>query len=223
MLRFSKSLAFWKPGMPKGASRKRSLRSLCCGGAIFLWLFSGVVIAQTNTGKRQTDKSSDTKTSRISIASNSGPPGSVVVLPIYFTPAPGERIGRLKLELSFVSPSLKFEKIETAAAGKAGNVEVTSDVGTAKNAKGTESTTVTVLANLPSREGPTKGMPAGMLAALNFRINQKARPAKIILHAKAEGERLESNTPVDLSVSDAHIEVAWVDAPPSVSCFFFSH
>ncbi len=193
---------------------RRLLVSICLAAVWFCFGESGH--SQTNAGGQK-----PARTRRLQIASNSGPPGSIIVLPVYFTPLAGEHLSRIQLSVTYSTPSLKFLKLEPAAAAAKSGIEVTGAAKAGKNEKGIESTIVTIIAS--SKASSSQGIPQGLLGSLRLRIGEKARTATIVLHAKASGEMLESNAPVEISVSDAHIEIAWVDAPPSVSCFFFSH
>lgn len=204
---------------------KKLAFAICLGNILLLGLLCPVDAAQVNAGKASRKKAADAKTTtRLEIANNSGPPGTVVVLPIYFTPAPGVEAGRLKLAVTFESANLKFVKLEPGVAAPKGNFGLSSDLKVSKSEKGLETATLTVLASISSPEPPTKGIPGGMLGYLTLRISEKARPGTIDLHIVAEGDEWGSNTPLkNLRTSHAHVEVAWVDAPPSISCFFFSH
>jgi len=180
--------------------------------------------AQDQAGTAQRDTAGIAgKPTKVALAKNSGPPGTSVVVPIYFTPAEGVQVGRVKLEVNFVSSSLKFEKLQPGVAAKAGKVEISSDVSTVKNAKGVATSTVIVNASAASADA-AQGIPQGILAYLALKISEKARPGTINLRASVEATELGSGAPLkNVQAIGAPLEVAWVDAPPSVSCFFFSH
>ena len=164
------------------------------------------------------------KRTRVALASNSGPPGSVVIIPIYFTPAAGVEVGRLKLTVNFVSASVKFGKLERGIAAQVPDLEFRSEIQFGKNEKGLETSTLTVVAGFSSPEPPKKGIPGGILGYLNLRIIEQAPAALISLRTTAEGAELGSNKPLtDIESPAAHLEIAWVDAPPNVTCFFFAH
>jgi hypothetical protein len=184
-------------------------------------LAAGQATRPTNPGSSPADPS---KPTRVALASNSGPPGSAVVIPIYFTPAPGSEVSRLKLEINFVSVNLKFDGLERGVAAKIPNLDLTSDLQVSKNSKGVETSTVTVLASFSPSAVRTKGIPGGILGYLKLRIGEKATAAIITLRTKAEGSLLGSNARIaNLQSSDGLVEISWVDAPPNVTCFFFTH
>ena len=210
-------------------SMKDFARFVC----LYCGLCNGLVLAESGhlaaaqqaapkaPGNERADSASYSK---VSLASNSGPPGTVVVLPLYFTPAKGREAGRLKAEVSFPSASLKFEKIAPGVAAKKANLEVTSSTRAGKNDKGEETTALVIEASLPLSAKSGKGIPAGMLAAITLRIPDKAKPSSVNLHMTVEGTQIGSGAALsDLHVSDAKVTIVWVDAPPSISCFFFSH
>jgi hypothetical protein len=117
----------------------------------------------------------------------------------------------------------------TRAGGGSGKPEAGSELPQrqlkiSKSAKGVETSSLTVLASFSSQEPSKKGFPAGMLGVLTLRISEKAHHGMINLRTVAEASELGSTEPLkNVRTSNAHVEVAWVDAPPSISCFFFSH
>src|SRR5262249_55585538 len=137
-----------------------------------------LAIAQANQSRSSISDDSG-KSTRVAVASNSGPPGSAVVIPIYFTPAAGAEIGSLKVEISFVSVNLKFSGVERGVSAKLPNLDFTSDVKEGKNAKGIETSTVSIHATLRPVAGRSKGILAGALAYLDLRISAKANAATI--------------------------------------------
>jgi len=145
-----------------------------------------------------------------------------VVLPIYFSPEQGVEVGSVRLLVTFPSANLKFEKLERGATAR--NVGLTSEVHFGKNDQGVSTATLTVIATVASSEPSAKGISAGMLGTLTMRISDTARHGVIALRTAAEAMDLETNKPLqNVRAAGARVEVAWVDAPPSVTCFFFSH
>lgn len=205
-----------------GDRTARLLFSLFLGAAMLTGLLCRSAVAQRGPAKGPASSAGESKnTTKIQLASNSGPPGTAVVLPIYFTPEQGVEVGRVKLQVIFPSANLKFEKIER---GIAKNVELSSNVSVSKSDKGVQMTTVTVIASVSSSESARKGLAAGMIGALDLRISPKAPHGIINLRTVAEAAELETDRPLkNVRGGSAKVDVAWVDAPPSVTCFFFSH
>jgi hypothetical protein len=157
------------------------------------------------------------------LGGTSGSPGQSVVVPIYLSPPEGVEVGRLKLEITFVSVNLKHEKTEPGIAADMANAKVNGEVTLGKNDQGVETSTVTVTVEAPSGT-PPKGVPAGLLAYLTLQISEKGRPATIALRTKLEATELGSGKKLDqLRSADAEIEVLAPGTEPAVACFFFTH
>src|ERR1051325_6699792 len=69
----------------------------------------------------------------IVLGGTSGEPGEEVVVPVYLTPPEGISIGKLDLEITFVSVNLKYEKIESGIAADMAGAKVTGDTTGGKN------------------------------------------------------------------------------------------
>jgi hypothetical protein len=161
-------------------------------------------------------------TTRVALGSTSGTPGDAVVVPIYVTPAEGARIGTLKIEVSFVSVNLKFDKTDRGIAAEMGDVQLVSDVKESKNDKGVDTSTLVLRATAP--EAAKTPIPAGLLGYITLKISDKGRPASIALRAAAEGTEFGSSKPLaNLKALDAEVEVLAPGTQPAVACFFFSH
>lgn len=193
-------------------------------GKLFLWslvcagLLCQAAAAQEESGKAQEKEPIDTKTTtRITLGSSSGTPGTSVVVPIYFTPAEGVEAGHLKVEVTFVSANLKFDKVERGIAAEMGDVDLKDELKTAKNDQGVETSTLQVEASAK------KAIPAGLLGYITMKINESGRPANITLRASAEGSDLNSKPITKLRAFDAQVEVLAPGTQPAVACFFFSH
>jgi len=163
-------------------------------------------------------------TTRVTLGSTSGTPGTSVVVPIYFTPAEGSEVGRLQLQINFVSANLKFDKLETGIAAELGNVDLDSEIQEEKNDQDVPVSTLTVNASFLTPEPPAKGIPQGLLGYITFRISETGRPATISLRTQAEANELKTNQPVaELRSFDATVEVLAPGTQPAVACFLFSH
>lgn len=193
-------------------------------GIVLLFWLGVAVAAPQESGTEAEAVEIDPTTTRVIVGSASNSPGTSVVVPIYLTPADGAEVGRLKLDVNFVSTNLKFTKFEHGLAADMGKVDLSAEVKTTKNEKGVETSTLTVLASTSSAEPPAKGIPAGLLGYLTLQINEKGRLAKISLRATAEGTELKTNKPIqNLRAIDGKVEVVAPGDEPLVTCFFFSH
>ena len=196
---------------------------------VFFWYMLVMVLvcqaaAQEQSGEAEKYLIDPKTTTRITLGSSSGTPGTLLVVPIYFTPAEGVQVGRLSLDVNFVSANLKFSKLDRGIAAELGNVDVSTDLQVGENEDGVETTTLSITASIPSEEPSEKGIPAGLLGYLTMRIEEDGRAASITLRTSAEGSTLGSNEPLENLISlDAKVEVLAPGTEPMVACFFFTH
>lgn len=162
------------------------------------------------------------KTTRIALGKSSGQPEQTALIPIYLTPPKSIPVGRVQLRVTFVSANVKFDKVEPGPTADNGKVKFSTDVATAKNESGIDTSTVTILAELS--DPSAKSLFAGLLAYLSLRVSANARPAKITLTTSAEASRPGSSDPLpDVRAFGAELEVQAPNSGPMVVCFFFSH
>lgn len=196
---------------------KTAVVALCAAGMLSL------LAAQKSNEAEPAAEEIDTKVvTRVTLGSGQGTPGTSVVVPIYFAPASGTEIGRLKINVSFISENLKFASLERGIAAETGAVEMKTSLQTAKNDKNLEVSTLTIEANTP---GPGKSaIPAGLLGYLQMKINETGRPAKIAIHAQAAANVSGSGqAAANVRGFDGHVEVFAPGDMPAVNCFFFTH
>ncbi len=161
---------------------------------------------------------------RVRIESANAIPGASFSTPVYFTPGKGAAVGRLKIEVNFVSANLKFVKLDHGLLVEKHDLELKSELKTDQNEKGVETSTVMILASFPSAASPKEGISDGVLAYLVFRVDEKGRPAKIALRVDAEATDLKTNKPMqNLQALNAEVDVYAPGNLPTVTCFFFSH
>jgi hypothetical protein len=176
--------------------------------------------AQKEAAKGQGKEEIDPKTTtRITLGSSSGTPGTSVVVPIYFTPAEGVQANHVNLEVNFVSANVKLDKVERGIAAEMGDVDLKNDLKTAKNDKGVETSTLHIEAQAPDK----KPIPAGLLGYITLKISETGRPANITMRANAEASDLASKPISKVRGLDAQVEVLAPGTQPAVACFFFSH
>lgn len=191
-----------------------------CGTMLVLWLGQAASGAQESRGTQEFDPN----TTRLTLGSASGSPGTSVVVPIYFTPAAGVEMNRLKVVVNFVSANLKFSKIERGYTTEAAEVDLSTEIRAGKSEEGVETSTLTIIALLSSAERPEKGIPAGLLAYLAMKIDEAGQPGTITLRGSFEAVELRSNRPIqDLRPFSATVKVLAPGLEPLISCFLFSH
>ena len=163
-------------------------------------------------------------TTRVTLGGASGTPGTSVVVPIYFTPAQNVEVGRLRLEVTYVSVNLKFSKLDKGIAAELGGVDVQAEMKTGKTDRGLDTQTLTITASFLSPQPPAKGIPPGLLAYLTLAIGQDGRPASIGLRPTAEAAELGADRPVqNLRAFGTQVDVLAPGTQPLISCFFFTH
>jgi hypothetical protein len=196
-------------------------RRLLAGAALWAGMFAAASAQETANPPQE--KPIDPKTTtRVTLGSTSGTPGTSTVVPIYFTPAENTVVRRLRLEVVFVSRNLKFARLDAGIAAELGKVELQTEVQEGKNEQGLETSTLTLTATAPP--SAQKGIPAGLLGYLTFQINEGAPPATISLRASADAAESLGGKPVaDVRAFGAQVEVMAPGEQPMVVCFFFSH
>lgn len=161
---------------------------------------------------------------RVTLVDTSGTPGTSVVVPLYFTPAENLAVGWLKLEVGYVSASLKFSRLDRGIAAEMGSVDVDAEVKEGKNERGLETQTLTITASFLSPDPPKLGIPFGLLAYLTLKISETARAASITLRSSVEARELGTNKPVqNLRAVETKVDVLALGTQPLISCFFFTH
>ena len=193
---------------------------------LFRCLYSGVFVTSllynTAPTQAQSNNKSDDNTLRLALGNTSGEPGESVVVPVYFTPSAKLHVGRLDVHVTFVSANLKFDKVESGIAAETGNVEISHQLQVGKNDKGIETSSLSIEASAP--ESSSQGIPSGLLAYVQLKINATGRPATISLKTSVEATEAGTNRKLDKIVAaDSTVEVIAPGSEPAVVCFFFSH
>jgi Cohesin domain len=188
----------------------------CC--VLTATLFCSIGKAQENSSR----KSGENDSIRVSLGSVSGEPGESVIVPVYFTPNEGARVGKLSFRVTFVSANLKFDKVEPGIAAESGNVQLSHDLNVERNDKGVETSTMDLQFTAP--DSAAAGIPSGLLAYIHLRINASGRPATITLRTTAEAAEVGTNRQLPLRLApNATVEVIAPGSELPVVCFFFSH
>ncbi len=198
-----------------------------CRSALLMALYAGMSFPAPAQGPADSSDAppiDPQTTTRITLGSSSGTPGTSVVVPIYFTPAEQSTLGRLQVGIEFVSRNMKFAKLDIGASAEIGNVILEQETTERKNDQGLEITSLTIRASLPPSSEAGKGIPAGLLGYVTLQVLESAGPATISLRANAEGTRLDNGQPIeDMRAFGAEVEVMAPGTEPMVVCFFFTH
>jgi cohesin domain-containing protein len=192
--------------------------------ALFVLALIATGCANSLAAQQAQEATSSGPSANVVLGGTSGSPGESVTVPIYLSPPGGKAVGRIKLEVTFVSVNLKYVKTEPGIAADMGNVEVKSESVSGKNDKNLETTTVIVSAAAPSGGDGEKGIPPGLIAYINMRINESGRPATIALQTKLQATEFGTEKTLEqMKSADAEVEVVAPGTEPVVACFFFTH
>ena len=83
----------------------------------------GARYSSASAAQQGQSASSSEASANVVLGGTSGSPGESVTVPIYLSPPNGKEVGRIKLEVTFVSVNLKYVKTEPGIAADMGNVE----------------------------------------------------------------------------------------------------
>lgn len=206
------------------SNRRKAMRLLVLSAMAWLAPFNlGLQARQSAEGAAPAAPPIDPKkTTRLTLGSTSGTPGTSVVVPIYFTPAEEEPVGQVKLDVNFVSKNLKYAKLDLGAAAEIGELEIVTESKDGKNDQGLETTTLSLRAAV--RGGTGKPVPSGLIGYLTLNILETAVPANISLRAAAEAVKAGNAGPAgDVRAFGAQVEVLAPGTEGTVACFFFTH
>ena len=185
--------------------------------ALFAFLCLGSSAAAQN---EQVDPET---TTRVTLGGTSGTPGSNVVVPIYFSPARGAAVGRLRLEVAYVSVRLKFSKLDKGIAAELGGVDVAVEVQDGKNAQDLDTQTLIITASFLNTTPPPTGIPSGLLAYVTLSIGDDERPVSITLRPTVEASLVSGGPVPNLRAFETQVDVLAPGTQPLLSCFFFTH
>lgn len=176
-----------------------------------------------SAARAQGQQAADENSTRVTLGGTSGTPGNGVVVPVYFTPQRGVAVGRLHLEVTYVSLNLKYSKLDKGIAAELGGVDVAIEVKEGKNAKDLETQTLIIDASFLEQPPPATGIPSGLLAYITLNISMEGRPASISLTPKVEGSLVSGEPVPDLRAVASQVDVLAPGTQPLISCFFFTH
>jgi hypothetical protein len=148
--------------------------------------------------------------------------GTTAAIPLYYQAGKDTRLRSLRLELDFVSNSVKFDKAEKGIVAGAQAFDLTVEAKELPpDDKNLTHTRLTVNVALPGVDSQ-KPLPEGLWAFLNFRIPPDAKPFSIALNPISVSAQDMAKKPVEVAVEAGKIIVSVPDAPLP-GCFFFSH
>ena len=148
--------------------------------------------------------------------------GTTATIPLYYQPAEDTPIRSLRLEVDFVSNSVKFAKAEKGIAAEVQDFDlavVTEELPA--NDQELSRTRLKIEVAVVD-EDPGKALPQGLWSFLEFRIPDDAKPFAISLNPASVSAQDEAGQPVEVTVEAGKVIVSVPDEP-LVGCFFFTH
>lgn len=162
---------------------------------------------------------------RLAIDTQTGVPGTNVVVPLYFSPPQAVELRAISVEIEWVSKNLKFVRLEKGISAEAIGAQVNGKVtGPTQEAKSIEHSTLRI--DVTTDKDAKKGIPDGLLAYLTFQVSADAQPFAIELRPKlvsAESVGAAGKKFTQAEVQTGKVNVELPGLPPYVTCFFFSH
>ncbi len=191
------------------------------GTLLALLAFCSTAGARNQQANDQVDPET---TTRLTLGGASGTPGSGVVVPVYFTPAQGVAVAQLRLEVTYVSVSLRYSNLDKGIAAELGGVDVAIEVEEGQNEQDLDTQTLTITASFLNTDPPATGIPSGLLAYITMDITDDGRPASVTLRPTVEATLVGSGDPVpNLRAFETQVDVLAPGTEPLISCFFFTH
>ena len=146
------------------------------------------------------------KEAQISIEMDSGSPGEVVSLPLYFIPPRSEKIGRIIIEVKYPSGELIFVKFDPGSS----DTDTKTHSG---DSNGTVSFEMTA----------AKSIGEGLLGYLVFRVSKDAQPGNVPVSILRAVSYNDADSEVPMQASGSAVEVVPKGFTPYIGCFFFTH
>lgn len=189
-----------------------SISAIAIGLVSLPWL--GVAAAQ--------DPSASAAGGSVVVGTVASEVGTTVAIPVYFEPGKNSRVRRLHMEIDFVSNSIKFAKAEKGVASKDLNFEINVAANELPpDDKKISHTHLKVDVSVTDADA-SKSLPSGLVAFLNFKIPENAKPFSISLIPLSVSGEDAAKKPVEVAAEAGKVIVSIPDAPLA-GCFFFSH
>lgn len=160
---------------------------------------------------------------RVAVGEITGTPGSILMLPLYYTPDPKLPVKDVSVEIEFVSNTLKFDKLSAGVAAEEAGATVKGSLVDGKpDDKGIARSKLTVTAELPTDKA-SAGLPDGLMAYLLFQVSIEAKPFAIRMLTKVNSATDPQSKPVKVNAQNGLVILELMDMMPEATCFFFTH
>ena len=189
---------------------------LAIGGILFL------LSSPRLAGAAQERKAGREPASNVVVGTVASERGTTAAIPLYYQPTKNSAVRSLHLELDFVSNSIKFAKAEKGVAAEGLNFEIAVEPKELPpDDKKIAHTRLNIDVTITDSD-PKKSFPEGLLAFLNFKIPDDAKPFSISLTPITISAQDAAKKPVEVAAEAGKVIVSIPDAPLA-GCFFFSH
>lgn len=160
---------------------------------------------------------------RVAVGEITGTPGSILMLPLYYTPDPKLPVKDISVEIEFVSNTLKYDKLSPGVAAEAAGATVKGSlVNGQPDEKGITRSKLTVTAAMPA-EKVAEGLPDGLLAYLLYSVSLEAKPFAIRMSTKVNSASDPQSKPITVNAQNGLVVLELLDMMPEATCFFFTH
>ncbi|MSO18991.1 MAG: hypothetical protein EXQ56_00765 [Acidobacteria bacterium] len=160
---------------------------------------------------------------RVAVGEITGTPGSMLMLPLYYTPDPKMPVKEITVDIDFVSNTLKFQKLSPGVAAEESGADVKGVVTEGKtDDKGVTRSKLTVTAALPDAKAAA-GLPDGLVAYLLFQVTLEAKPYAVRMNTIVTSAKDPASKPVKVNAQNGLVVMELMDMMPEATCFFFTH
>lgn len=171
---------------------------------------------------KSTAKSAQEPSGSLIVGTVASERGTTAAIPLYFQRSNNTNVRSVHLELDFVSNSIQFTKAEKGVAAEGQNFEVTAEAKQLPpDDKKITHTRLNIDVSVADSDSK-KSLPEGLLAFLNFKIPDDAKPFSISLTPITIAAQDSSKKPVEVAAEAGKVIVSIPDAPLA-GCFFFTH
>jgi hypothetical protein len=208
-----------QPGQEKIMKRVWNVsltRSVISAAAFFVFLYPAAPPAIAQQG------SASTEPPTFILGTVSGDPGRIVGVPLYLKGSENQPIQNVRLDLEFVSNSVKFIKADKGPAASEQDFELNvSGTEAPPDDKNISRTSISIeIAVIDS--DTTKSLPNGILTFLNIDVPNEAKSYSIDLNPTSYFAQNAAGDSVQLRVEAGKLIVTLLDVPLA-GCFFFTH
>ncbi len=197
-------------------------------GLAFALLSAPLAMSQMNMGGPQATPAAVKEdppppAPRVAVGEITGTPGSMLMLPLYYTPDPKMPVKEITVDIDFVSNTLKFQKLSPGVAAEESGADVKGSVTEGKqDDKGVTRSKLTITASLPDAKAAA-GLPDGLLAYLLFQVTLEAKPYAVRMNTVVTAAKDPTAKPVKVNAQNGLVVMELMDMMPEATCFFFTH